>query len=315
MASPLIHHISVINRDSRQSFEFYHSILGLDFLLKTVNQDDLEMYHLFFGDTTGRPGTEYSVFEMKNGPQKKYGTNSLDRTVFAVPSENSLAYWEQRLQQFDIFHCGIEEYNGTKILRFEDQDGVQLGLTPVKRQEGDVYYPNTKSDVPEEHAIIGIDSIHCFVRYREASIRSFKQLFDVQVVNEFEDNGRGVTVITQEGALFQQQIHLHEDRTRELEVMGVGAIQHVALNAKNTSELLAIEEKIINKNIRYSGIKNREFFQSLYYREPNTLLIEVATEQIQFGKKPITETTFDRIPLYLPDFLEEKRAFIESKLS
>lgn len=65
MTHPIIHHVSVINRDSKVSFEFYHKLLGLDFLLKTVNQDDMEMYHLFFGDTTGRPGTEFSVFEMK----------------------------------------------------------------------------------------------------------------------------------------------------------------------------------------------------------------------------------------------------------
>lgn len=82
MTSPIIHHVSVMNRDVQRSFEFYHKLLGMELLLKTVNQDDMEMYHLFYGDTTGRPGTEFSVFEMKSGPTKAYGTNSLERMIF-----------------------------------------------------------------------------------------------------------------------------------------------------------------------------------------------------------------------------------------
>lgn len=312
MTSPIIHHVSVINRDSKQSFAFYHNVLGLEFLLKTVNQDDMEMYHLFFGDKTGRPGTEFSVFEMKNGAQKKYGTNALERTIFAVPSEESLYFWEQRLNAHGVFNCEIEDYNGSKILRFEDADGVLLGLTAVKRA-GD-YYARETAEIPLAHAILGIDSVHCRVRYTEASLRSFNAIFGLEKVEEFTDNGYHVTVLGTEDALFGQTLHLVEDRTRSLEETGSGAIQHIAINAKNYNALLEVEEKILEKNFRYSGIKNREFFQSLYYREPNSLLIEVATEQTNFKKLAMDTADFDRIPLYLPPFLEERRSFIESKL-
>lgn len=313
MTSPIIHHVSVINRDSKRSYEFYHNILGLDFLLKTVNQDDMEMYHLFFGDTTGRPGTEFSVFEMKSGAEKKYGTNSLERNVFAVPSEESLHFWEKRLKQFDIFNCELEDYNETKILRFEDFDGVQLGFVPVK-PSGEQYFPRVTDDIPLEHAILGIDSIHCRVRYSKATIRSFKDFYNLDVTETFTDNGYEVTVLGKEDALFNQQLHIFEDRTRNLEVMGSGGIQHIAINVVSDSELLAVEEKILNKNIHYSGITNREFFKSLYYREPNSMLIEVATEETDFKKIPMEGLTYDEIPLYLPEFLEERRSFIESKL-
>lgn len=312
MTSPLIHHVSVINRDSKQSFAFYHKVLGLEFLLKTVNQDDMDMYHLFFGDKTGRPGTEFSVFEMKNGPQKKYGTNALERTIFAVPSVDSLHFWEQRLNAHGVFNCEIEDYQHTKILRFEDADGVLLGLTPVK-QDGD-YFARETEDIPLAHAILGIDSVHCRVRYTDASLRSFKEIFGLEKVDEFTDNGYHVTVLGLEDALFGQTLHLVEDRTRNLEKMGNGGIQHIALNVKSYSELLAVEERILEKNFHYSGIKNREFFQSLYYREPNSLLIEVATEQTNFEKLDMDTTDFDKIPLMLPDFLEERRSFIESRL-
>lgn len=314
LTSPIIHHVSVINRDSKQSFEFYHKLLGLDFLLKTVNQDDMEMYHLFFGDTTGRPGTEFSVFEMKNGAQKTYGTNALERTVFAVPSEASLTFWEARLNLHGVFNCEIENYNGSKILRFEDHDGVLLGLTPVTMHEDEPYSPYETADIPVEHAIFGIHSVHCRVRYAKATAASFEQLFGLKQLTTFEDNGYHVTVLGTEHALFNQQLHLYEDRTRNLEQMGVGAIQHIALNAKDHNTLLEIEEAILEKNFRYSGIKNREFFQSLYYREPNNLLIEVATEQTNFKKAVMTTDHLDDIELYLPPFLEQRRSFIESKL-
>lgn len=308
----IIHHVSVINRDVQRSFEFYDKLLGMELLLKTVNQDDMEMYHLFFGDTTGRPGTEFSVFEMKSGPTKVYGTNSLERTIFAVPSEQSLIFWEKRLREHDVFNCEIEDYDGSKILRFEDPDGVLLGITPVKKQ--DLYFPRETADIPLEHAILGIDAVHCRVRYAKASVRAFEKMFDVTELKRFDDNGYRVTVLGRDDALFGQTLHLYEDRTRNLEQMGVGGIQHIALNARDYSELLAVEEFIINKNFRYSGIKNREFFQSLYYREPNNLLIEVATEQTDFQKTAMDTSDFAAIPLYLPPFLENRRSFIESKL-
>lgn len=313
MTSPIIHHVSVINRDSKRSYEFYHNILGLEFILKTVNQDDMEMYHLFFGDTTGRPGTEFSVFEMKSGVDKKYGTNALERNVFAVPSVESLYFWEKRLQQFDIFNCEVEDYHETKILRFEDFDGVQLGLIPVKPSD-ELYFPRETTDIPLEHAILGIDSIHCRVRYAAASSRSFESFFDLKETKKFMDREFEVTVLTKDDVLFNQELHLFEDRTRNLEIMGSGGIQHIALNVQKESNLLAVEEKIIEKNIHYSGIMNREFFKSLYYRDPNSLLIEVATEEIDFKKPDITGLSFEEIPLYLPDFLEDRRSFIESKL-
>lgn len=314
MTSPIIHHVSVINRDSKLSYEFYHTILGLEFILKTVNQDDMEMYHLFFGDTTGRPGTEFSVFEMKTGVDKKYGTNSLERNVFAVPSIESLYFWEKRLQQFDVFNCEIEDYNETKILRFEDRDGVQLGMIPTKAKLNEQHYPRATEDIPLEHAILGIDSIHCRVRYAEASVRSFESFFGLKTKHTFIDNTYNVTVLGKDDALFNQELHIFEDRTRNLEIMGSGGIQHIALNVQTDSALLAVEEKILNKNIHYSGIMNREFFKSLYYRDPNSLLIEVATEEIDFKKPDISGLSYEEIPLYLPDFLEQRRSFIESKL-
>lgn len=312
MTSPIIHHVSVINRDRYVTFEFYHKVLGLEFLLKTVNQDEIDMLHLFFGDQTGRPGTEFSVFEMPSAPKKEFGTNSLERTVFAVPSEASLEFWMKRFEQHDIFNCEVEQWQNRKYLMFEDRDGVQLGLTALREGSTDEHAPHIAADIPKEHAIIGIDSFQSRVRYADASARSFCKMFDLEIIEELTHNGERVVVLGKEGALFGQQLHLIEDRTRDLEKQGVGSVQHIALNARNRGELLTIEEMILNINFRYSGIKQRDFFESLYYREPNSLLIEVATEQTNFRKPDMVTDNYDDIPLFLPHFLEERRGYIES---
>lgn len=314
MTSPIIHHVSVINRDRYVTYEFYHKVLGLEFLLKTVNQDEIDMLHLFFGDQTGRPGTEFSVFEMPNAPQKTFGTNNLERTVFAVPSEASLDFWYDRFTTFDVFNCEIEQWQNRKYLVFEDRDGVQLALTPLREGDAAEHAPHKSTDIPAEHAILGIDSFQCRVRYADASAREFMRMYDLELIEELDYHGHRVIVLGKEGTLFGQQLHLIEDRVREVEKQGVGSVQHIALNAKNSAELLTLEEYILTKNFPYSGIKQRDFFESLYYREPNRLLIEVATEQTNFVKPKMVTDNYDDIPLFLPDFLEDRRGFIESQL-
>lgn len=312
MASPLIHHVSVINRDRYVTFDFYHKLLGLEFLLKTVNQDEVDMLHLFFGDKTGRPGTEFSVFEMQNAPQKQFGTNSLERTVFAVPSEASLQFWLARFEAHDVFNCEIEDYQGRKYLHFEDRDGIQLALTPLRVGDASEHAPHQSADIPLEHAILGIDSFQCRVRYAEASARAFMNMHGYQKLESYEHNHHEVTVLGAEDVLFGQQLHLIEDRTRDIETQGIGSVQHIALNAKNRTGLYEMEKMILDTNFRYSGIKQRDFFESLYYREPNNLLIEVATEQTNFVKPKTATEDYDAIPLFLPDFLESRRSYIEN---
>ncbi|PSL40035.1 glyoxalase family protein [Planomicrobium soli] len=314
MTSPIIHHVSVINRDRYVTFDFYHKLLGLEFLLKTVNQDEVEMIHLFFGDQTGRPGTEFSVFEMPSAPQKQFGTNSLERTIFAVPSEASLQFWRARFEAHDIFNCGIEYYQGRQYLHFEDRDGIQLALTPLRKGEASEHAPHESADIPLEHAILGIDSFQCRVRYAEASARAFMKMHGLRKIETYEHNHHEVTVLGGEDALFGQQLHLIEDRIRDIEKQGAGSVQHIALSAKDRTYLDKVEKMILDINFRYSGIKQRDFFESLYYREPNNLLIEVATEQTNFVKPTGATEDYEAIPLFLPDFLEGRRSYIENQI-
>lgn len=312
--SPIIHHVSVINREVEQTFHFYRDILGLDLLMKTVNQDDNDMYHLFFSDTQGRPGTEFTIFQMQTGRAKQFGTNAIERTVFAVPSEEALSFWEQRLNDSGLFNCEIENYNDSKILRFEDYDGVQLGLVPLTDTRN-AFYGKATEEVSAENAILGIHSVHLRVRYPKATSDLLEQYYDLQPVKMMRDNDLDITVLGKEQSLLDQEIHLIEDKKNPLEIEGIGSTHHVALSVKNKAELEALEDKVGERNFPNSGIKNREFFYSFYFREPNNLLFETATEEITLQKEPYEGLAFDEIPLYLPSFLEPRRNFIEQNLS
>ncbi|NVE07085.1 VOC family protein [Enterococcus faecium] len=143
-----IHHISIVNRFIRPTFDFYHNILGLKLLMKTINQDDHTMYHQFFG------------------------TNTIERTILKVPSEASLHFWEIYFETQGVCHYGIESFSGRPILRFEGLDATQLALVPLREFEDiDDYFPYVTDQIPTEHAILGIDAIQLRVQYSDATER------------------------------------------------------------------------------------------------------------------------------------------------
>ena len=308
MITPIIHHVSAINRDAEKSYAFYNGVLGLNLHFKTVNQDDTEMYHLFFSDEKGRPGTEFTLFEMKSGVDREFGTNAIDCTVFAVPSKESLGFWEARLNERGYFNCEIEDYNDSHILHFEDPDGVQLALVPVETTEQT--YGMESEAIPLEHAIFGIHSVHLRVRYAKATEAVLTEYFNLNVSKHFENR----TVLSKPHTLFNQEIHLIEDKDSPLEVMGSGGTHHIALSVTDDAALTKIDEKVQARNFLNSGIKDREFFKSTYFREADGILLEVATNEGQLPKRTQAKT-FAEYPLSLPTFLEPRRESIEAYLT
>ncbi|MBF0715466.1 VOC family protein [Gemelliphila palaticanis] len=309
-----IHHISTLIGDIRTSYNFYHNILGMKLILKTVNQDDSTMYHLFFGDETGRAGTEFTIFEMKNYPENKFGTNAIERTYFLVKSEESIKYWEERLESFDVCHYGIEEYNGKKILRFEDSDGMKLGFvykdTDMKEMD-----PYVHPDINPEHAILGIGEVHFRVRYTEPTEQILTNFFEFEKYNEIVDNDFKVSLLKIKDNPFGHEIHIIEDKKSQTSFNGVGGIHHIAFGVESIEDLELLQQKLDDKNFTSSGIVDREFIKSSYFRDPNFLLFEVATPLTKEKKDlPEQNKPFDEIPLFLPDFLEHDRQVIETNV-
>lgn len=310
-----IHHISVMLSDVKTGYRFYHEILGMKLILNTVNQDEHTMYHLFFGDQEGRPGTEFTIFDM--GPEFKknqFGTNAIERTYFLLGSEESLYYWQERLESFDVCHYGIEEVQGKKQLRFEDQDGQKLGFVYDDTLDLSLLKPYHPDDIEVQHAILGIGRVDFRVRYPEATAEILEQHFGFEHKGNYEWNHYEVQVFAFDNA-FHHQVHIIVDKTSPVQRLGVGGIHHIAFGVESQSDLLELQEYLQSRNKWNSGIVYREFFYATYFREPNYILFEVATpldkERETF---PDQDLTYDALPLDLPDFLEPERESIERNL-
>lgn len=317
--SARIHHISIINRYIEPTFNFYHNILGLKLLLKTINQDDHKMYHLFFSDDRQRVGTELTFFEIREGVEQTFGTNTIERTVLKVPTVESLDFWQVYLEEKGICQYGIELFNGRPILRFEAPDNTQLALTPLRSFENiEDYFPYVQETVPAEHAILGIDAIQLRVQYADASEKELLTLdWQVKAQTSFFTSDNQVTILENQDDRFYQEVHIIQDRINPIAEPGIGGVHHVAFGVHSIERLREVDQALEQRNFINSGIKNREFFQSLYYREPNQLLFEVATEEGHLSSEAYANQShdFQKIPLYLPNYLNDQREKIEQLLS
>lgn len=163
-----IHHVSALTAKAPENFEFYTKTLGLRLIKKTVNQDDNSMYHLFYGDEKGNPGTELTFFEMPNAGQTRTGTNSISATSLRVPSDASLDYWKQRFEELNVDHDDIVERAGRKTLAFRDFEQQRLILVSDEHNEGVAGgVPWEKSVIPQEHAIVGLGPVQLTVEQGE----------------------------------------------------------------------------------------------------------------------------------------------------
>lgn len=315
-----IHHISILNRLIKPTFDFYHNTLGLKLLMKTINQDDHTMYHLFFSDNEQRTGTELTFFELNDGQDQSFGTNTIERTILKVPTRASLDFWSERLEQAGICHYGVETFNQHPILRFEAPDNTQMALVPLREFENaEDYFPAEHSEIPVEHAILGIDAIQLRVQYAAATkqpLVDYLHWHEKETVPFFE-TAHEVTVLENHHPQFYQEVHIIDDRTNPLAIEGIGGVHHVAFGVEDTQELTQVDSLLDEKNFTNSGIKDREFFKSLYFREPNHLLFEIATQKGLLDAEAYENqsSNFDEIPLYLPHFLADQRERIEAILA
>ncbi len=313
MGNTGIHHISVMSSDIHEAFRFYHQVLGLKLTMKTVNQEDSRMYHLFFGDQKGRVGTEFTVFEMKKLAPYRFGTNALERTYFLVPSEESLDFWEKRLEEEEVLHYGIEIFGNRRILRFEDSDGQRLGFEYREGLDSSLFSPFITEEIPEEHAILGISSMDIRARYLEPTQRMLEKMFGFIKQEEIIAFGKKVVLFRFDN-LFQHEIHVIVDNDERDQRIGVGSIHHIAFGIESLSDMDFITEMLDNRNVERSIVKNRDFMHSVYFKDATKNVIEVATPLQDKGIDIDQNKALDDIELFLPDFLESHRGRIENEL-
>lgn len=302
------HHISMITKNAKQNSQFYKQVLGLRRVKVTVNQDDPSMYHLFYGDKTGSPGTELSFFEIPQVGNTYHGTNAITRIGLLVPSEDSLQYWKKRFEENGVYHGRITTYANRSALKFEDPDGLRLVLLVSNGEKVEHWEAWEKSEVPAEHQIQGMGPVEITVKRLDKMASTLIEMFGYTEVSR-ED--REVIFQSMKGEVFGEIVVKFLDGPTEKP--GRGSIHHLAIRVKNDEELQFWEEQVKKRGFHSSGIVDRFYFKSLYFRESNGILFEIATDGPGFTIDGDVENLGEQLDL--PPFLEERRTEIEAKLS
>lgn len=311
-----LHHVSAITKKAPENFKFYTQVLGLRLIKKTVNQDDISVYHLFYGDELGNPGTELTFFELPNAGRNRDGNNSISALSLRVPDDKALDYWKHRLTGFSVEHDEITERGGRKTLAFRDPEGQRFNLVSDENNQGvPGGKPWDKSPVPAEHAIVGLGPAHLTVETAEHTALVLEDLLGFRRKGSYPSPAAGqpdiIVYETGEGGS-GTEVHLEERNDLSQEHLGRGGVHHVAFRVDNEEELKQWIERIRTVQLPNSGFVDRFYFRSLYFREPNGILFELATDGPGFATDEPLEHLGES--LALPPFLEAKRAQIEAHL-
>lgn len=301
-----IHHVTAITSSAEKNYEFFTNILGMRLVKKTVNQDDIQTYHLFFADDVGGAGTDMTFFDFPGIPKGVHGTNEISKTSFRVPNDVALEYWVKRFDRLEVGNTGIQEQFGKKIISFVDFDDQQYQLISDENNEGVAAgIPWQKGPIPLEHAITGLGPI--FIRI--ANFDYFKEMMEkVLLFKEIDNEGPFHLFEVGEGGNGAQVIVEHNSILPQAQ-QGFGTVHHTAFRVEDRSVLEEWIKRMESFQFHTSGYVDRHFFESLYVRVAPQILFEFATDGPGFmGDEPY-ETLGEK--LSLPPFLEPKRDQIE----
>ena len=302
-----IHHVTAITSSAEKNYEFFTYVLGMRLVKKTVNQDDIQTYHLFFADDKGSAGTDMTFFDFPGIPKGVHGTDEIFKTGFRVPTDAALDYWVKRFDRLNIMHSGIQTLFGKQTLSFVDFDDQQYMLISDEKNEGIASgTPWQKGPIPLEFAITGLGPVHI----RVSRFDYFKEVLEkVMVMREIAQEGDLHLFEVGEGGNGASVI-VEENTTLRPGRQGFGTVHHAAFRVEDRAVLHEWIERMDNFGFGTSGYVDRFFFESLYARVAPGILFEWATDGPGFmGDEPY-ETVGEK--LSLPPFLEAKRDYIES---
>lgn len=307
-----VHHVSALSAHIGRTHDFYTRALGLRPVIKSVNQDEPTMYHLFFGDAAGTPGSDMTVFDMPHAAREHRGNNSITLTTFRVAGEGTLEYWADRLTELSIAHGGIATRDGRRVIDFEDSEGTRLSLVD-DGGDGDAF-PWDGSPVPARFQIRGLGYPVITVPELERTDLFLRRALGLREDHDYAlADGSPFTVhvyVTGDGgARAEVHVVVRDDLPRAR--YGAGAVHHVALRVPEGEPIAGWVAKLDALGYPNSGIVDRHYFTSAYVREPNGVLFELATDGPGFE----VDGPIDAERLSLPPFLEPRRAEIEARLA
>ncbi|BCH14323.1 MULTISPECIES: ring-cleaving dioxygenase [unclassified Mesorhizobium] len=306
-----IHHLTAITANAPGNLHFYTGILGMRLVKKTVNQDDTSAYHLFYADAEATPGTDLTFFDWPVGRERR-GTNSIVRTSLRVASPESLAWWKQHLSGETVATGEIGDIGGYPSLDFEDPEGQRLRLVS-DGGKGDSH-PWAQSPIPIEHQIRGLGPIVISVPDITNTEIVLTRVMNMRKARDYASpDGQGQVHVFEMGEGGPAaELHVAVQPGLAPARQGAGAVHHVAFRAPDQKILHQWTARLAEFRLPSSGEVERYYFRSLYFREPNGILFEIATDGPGFTADEPLETLGES--LALPPFLEPKRAAIEAGL-
>jgi len=307
-----IHHLTAVTANAPHTHAFYTKTLGMRLVKKSVNQDDVSAYHLFYGDGVASPGSDLTFFDWPV-PRERRGTRSIVRTGLRVASEATLQWWLERFAASRVTNTGIVWRDKRAVLDFDDPEGQRLTL--VVDDQKSPAHPWEKSPVSAEHQIRGLGPVTLSVPDLLPTDEVLRGILNMRRDRDYAPTGENaaeVHVYAMGDGGPAAEVHVMVEAGKLPARTGAGGVHHVAFRTPSLVDYNAWAQRLEENGLRSSGPVDRYYFQSLYFREPNGILFEIATDGPGFAVDEPLELLGER--LALPPFLESRRAEIEAGL-
>ena len=304
MSARTIHHVTAVTSQIARNKDFYTNVLGLRLVKKSVNQDDVSAYHLFYADKVGTPGTDMTFFDWPMIGANNPGAGTISLTSFRVPG-TALEWWEARLEAAGCMPETDQDELGRSRILFSDPEGQQLELVDDTDIQGGSEHP-WGGVVAPERALRGIIGVDLTSGRPDATVQVLTQILGYKYVEGSDGSFEAGD------ADHYAHVRVHVPDARRMGRVGAGGVHHVAFRVKDDEELLEMQAKVESLGIGTSGYIDRFYFHSLYFREPGGILFELATDGPGFASDESVETLGEQ--LALPPFLEGRRTEIEAGL-
>ena len=299
-----LHHVTAIAEDPQQNVDFYTRVLGLRLVKQTVNFDSPDTYHLYYGDAAGSPSTLLTFFPWPGVPDGRNGAGLTTATAFGVPPE-SIGWWQRRLVEHGVDAAGPVDRDGSTVLTLRDPHGLVIDLVAAPGDTRSGW--DGAAGVPAEHAVRGLHAVTLSERQLEPTQRMLAELLGMSLDGEDGDRARFRMAGDGTAALVDVAA---ETRVRGLQAGGT--VHHVAFRAPDGPTQLWWREQLVEAGVAVTEVLDRQYFTSIYFREPGGVLFEIATDQPGFTvDEPLL--TLGR-ELKLPPWLEPDREQIARRL-
>lgn len=305
MSQSGLHHVTAFSGPVARNLDFYRNVLGLRLVKKTVNFDDPGTYHLYYGDETGQPGTILTFFPVEHAAPGRVGLGETQETAFRVP-RSSIGWWTHRLLSKGVSHEALAQVFGEPVLRFRDPDGMMLALIGV--DDAGEARAWSDGDVPAEHAIRSLHGVTLLLGEADLTAAVLTDVFG------FREAGREGSATRYLGnAPFGAAVTLRAVGNFMQGRTGAGSVHHIAFRAADDAAQSEMTRRLSEEHgLSVTEQRDRQYFRSVYFREPGGVLFEIATDSPGFAVDEPVEALGQA--LKLPAGLEKRRAAIEAAL-